>query len=112
MKRINGNSVSDIADIVYGDVMLGANITKALFIDIGQKNFVLIKGRHNNKKETIKFEEYHDAKLRYKYVGMFNKDTEKDWIKEMLEDALKDLSYRGMVKTSWPVNMMVQEEVA
>lgn len=113
MKRINGNSVNEIADMAYADVMLGANITKALFIDVGQKNFVLIKARHTrNKRETKTFEEYDDAKLRYKYVGMFNRQTEKEWIKEMIQDALSELILKGRPRTSWPVNMMVQEEVA
>lgn len=109
MKRINGNTIGEITDMAYADLMFGSCITKALFIDMRQKNFLILKARHNTGADTETFSKYNEMS-HYRHIGNYTKLAEKDTIKADIEETIRELMYNGKVKTSWPVYMMKNEE--
>lgn len=124
MKRINGNSVSEITDKVYADLVLGSNRVLALFADRRTYDFILV--RHylkalpspgEKQRKTVDFERLDRNKKRYIFLGSFRKDTfgyeiEKNVIQQMIRERMIDYVSDYPVKTSWPVNMMAKEEAA
>lgn len=124
MKRINGNSISEIAGQVYADLIVGPNTVKAIFADKRTYDFIVVRhylkalpGPGEKQKQTVDFERLDRNKNRYIFLGSFRKNTfgyeiEKHVIQQMIGERMADAVKEQSVRTGWPVNMMKNEEAA